>query len=162
MARLFVARADKLSKIKVTRLRKLMNMGSRLRTPLEKKPTFEPSIRDKYVVSVLYFAPGNESHWPDAVFNLFNEQTKIHQADWYEIMEFVDQYDEWYEEYVRKDSLRTLIKNLESAAEYHGQRIANCANGFISGDDTAPYLYESGKLATEARKALYKALGLNK
>lgn len=162
MTRLFVAKADKLSKIKVTRLRRLMNMGSRLHTPLEKKPTFTYVMRGGFVLIVSYFAPYNDSVWPDAIFNL-NEQTRIPVEDWFNIMLDVNMYDNWKEVNARKDKLRTLIKNLEVANEAHGQRISICANGFISGDDeVSRYLKSTASLCINIRRELYKELGLDK
>ncbi|ULA52464.1 hypothetical protein ENTB43_201 [Enterobacter phage Entb_43] len=156
----FVKDASFLAKIKKTQLRKLLWMGARHKTPLNRKITAEPFYRiinDKLVVtSVKLFAPGTDG-MPAWKFDL-NEQTYITDSDWHLMFEPVANYERWYGIRMEEDYKRDLIDKLIEAASIYGQVKSNCANGFIS--DVEGAMRPVGKDVREIRKSLYEALGL--
>lgn len=55
-----------------------------------------------------------------------------------------------------KAEILKAIKQLEEKSIAHGERVSQCANGFIA--DTAPYLFESRMVVIEARKHLLQLI----
>ncbi|ATN93185.1 hypothetical protein CPT_Melville_222 [Salmonella phage Melville] len=147
--RVFVSNASLISKIKSHQLREFMSVGSCLRTPLEKKCTFDYSWGnlDGYdsVNSITVYKPG--SNIPHIAYTV-----DISLADWYRITTPVSEYSFWREDIEEKDRINNLIKIFEDAAIEHGARKITATNGFIS--DPELFLAESGKKLTKARNAL--------
>ncbi|ANA49561.1 hypothetical protein BI049_gp172 [Salmonella phage vB_SnwM_CGG4-1] len=147
--RVFVSNASLILKIKSRELREFMSVGSCLRTPLEKKCTFDYAWGnlDGYdsVNSITVYKPG--SNIPHSIHTV-----DISLADWCSIMTPVSEYSFWREDIEEKDRINNLIKIFEDAAIEHGARKITVANGFIS--DPELFLAESGKKLTKARNAL--------
>lgn len=149
--RVFVSNASLISKVQNCKLREFMGIGSCLRTPLEKKCTFDwkwsnTAGRD-HVSKVIVYMPGLNS--PHCEF-----EVDINLSDWYRMTLSVNEYQLWKEDNEEADRVRNIIKALEEAAKVHGARQATVANGFIS--DAESFLRESGKILKEARAAVYK------
>lgn len=151
----FVANGEYISGIKSTALKDLLKIGACLKTPLEKKATFNYTwtrIDGKDMVTqVTFYAPGSDL--PSQVINL-KENNYISLQDWYRMMRPVYEYPEFKEEIEEGARIREVIKNLEEAAKIHGARQAAVANGFIS--EPEAYLRESGKILKDAREAMYE------
>ena len=149
----FVSNPELLTKIKNEDLHNCMKIGSCIRTPLERKTTFNYSwASTEYgdrVISVTCYQPN--SSIPGKTF-----MVDIALSDWYRITSSVSNFDEWQEEVIEKDHIRSVIKTFEEAAKIHGARQTTVANGFIS--DPEPFLRESGKILKDARAALYEEL----
>lgn len=153
----FVAHAEYISGIKSPALKDLLKIGSCMKTPLEKKATFNYTWTridgQDVVTQVTYYAPGSDI--PSQVINL-REGNYITLQNWYRMMTSVRNYPEFVEEYEEKERIRELVRSFEYAAKRHGQIQAAAALGDV--DESAAY--ETGKILKTCREELYEELGV--
>lgn len=154
----FVSSPEFLSRIKMPSLRKIMMMGARLRTPLNKKATFDytwvTTSKGDMVNEVRYYSPSSQV--VDKVFKL-NDKTMIPLADWYRLMSSVTDFDFFFEEVEEKERVRMLVKQFETAAKRHGIMQQAVALGDV-GEQSA---YDSGKALKTIREELFKELEID-
>ncbi|BBC78290.1 Hypothetical protein KNT65_gp203 [Escherichia phage EcS1] len=155
----FVSSPERLTKIKNAELRKLMQLGSCIRTPLEKKATFcyiwHLTDGGDMVHRVEYYSPNSDT--VDRTFEL-NEETQIPLRDWYSIMSSVNDYPIFEEEVLERDRKRSIVHAFEQAALRHGRHLSLVNSGRVTGEKVEPFLRETGKILKEAREDLYKEL----
>lgn len=153
----FVAHAEYVNGIKHQELKSLLKIGSCMRTPLEKKATFNYTWTrvngQDMVTQVTFYAPGSDI--PSRVINL-KEKNYITLQNWYRMMCSVREYPEFVEEYKEKERVRDIVKRFEDAAKRHGQMQAAAALG----DVAESAAYETGKALKTLREELYEELGV--
>lgn len=153
----FVAHAEYANGIKHQELKDLLKIGSCMKTPLEKKATFNYTWTridgQDVVTQVTYYAPGSDV--PSRVINL-KEKNYITLQNWYRMMTSVCNYPEFIEEHEEKERVRELVRSFEYAAKRHGQMQAAAALGDV--DENAAY--ETGKILKTCREELYEELGV--
>lgn len=154
--RYYVHKAELCSMVKVTRLRKLMMMGSKSSTEFSKKPQFEIKTKDGFVVEVDFYNPVDLG-LPSETFVL--GQNKISLEKWDRIMASTEDYHAINVEYLEDVKLRKLISALEEACLAHGRNLDKLKLRLL--DSPKEVLYKSGNVVTEARRALYKELCLD-
>ena len=153
----FVAHAEYANGIKHQELKDLLKIGSCMKTPLEKKATFNYTWThidgQDVVTQVTYYAPGSDV--PSRVINL-KEKNYITLQNWYRMMTSVRNYPEFIEEHEEKERVRELVRSFEYAAKRHGQMQAAASLGDV--DENAAY--ETGKILKTCREELYEELGV--
>lgn len=153
----FVANGEYISGIKSPALKDLLKIGACLKTPLEKKATFNYTWTrvngQDMVTQVTFYAPGSDI--PSRVINL-KEKNYITLQNWYRMMCSVREYPEFKEEVEEQSRIREVIKNFEEAAKRHGQMQAAAALG----DVAESAAYETGKALKTLREELYEELGV--
>lgn len=153
----FVSAAEYINGIKSPALKDLLKIGSCMRTPLEKKATFNYSwtrIEGQDVVTqVTFYPPGSDI--PSQVINL-REDNYITLQNWYRMMTSVSEYSGFIEEYEEKERIRDIVKRFEEAAKRHGQMQAAASLGDVDENSA----YETGKALKTLREELYEELGV--
>lgn len=153
----FVAHAEYISGVKSPGLKDLLKIGSCMRTPLEKKATFNYSWTridgQDVVTQVTFYAPGSDL--PSQVINL-HEENYITLQNWYRMMSSVREYPEFIDEYNEKERIRSIVAQFEEAAKKHGAT----QQAVALGDCGEHHAYESGKALKGLRKELYEELGV--
>ncbi|WJZ28121.1 hypothetical protein NCTGTJJY_CDS0242 [Serratia phage 92A1] len=152
----FVKDASWLEGIKATRLRKLMKTGCCNSTLLEKKSQFDFVLNPEGLIcSVNICPPGTTKR--ETIF--LNQSCYIRRELWDRIMEKTVNFDKWYSTVEHKQYIRSLITNIEIAAQEHGRRkaIVEASPNFAY---VNTYLKESGSVLTKARRALYEEINV--
>lgn len=153
----FVAHAEYVNGIKHQELKSLLKIGSCMRTPLEKKATFNYTWtrvdNQDMVTQITFYAPGSDI--PSRVFNL-KEKNYITLQNWYRMMRPVYEYPEFIEEYEEKERVRDIVRRFEDAAKRHGVT----QQAVALGDCGERHAYETGKALKTLREELYEELGV--
>lgn len=152
----FVKDASYLSRIKKTKLRKMLMNGSCHITPLEKKVTVMPWDSDGgFIYTVHMFAPNRNT--PCRVFEL-NDQTRISVTDWYSIFESVHNYEEFYAKVLHKEKIKTAITDFENAIIQHALATTGIMLQYehdkITAEEMNAAFKKTGRIKTQARRAL--------
>lgn len=150
----FVKDGGMLAKVKKTRLRKLMQQGSKFSTPLERKALFDPVIRDDTVIAVNYYNPSLGHDHVAEQFIL--PSTEISLEDWNIIMAPVDQYPEFRKDKDSREALRNMLAEFEQLAKVHGVR----QRSMLDPDADQAHVRASGKALKIARENIFKELGI--
>lgn len=154
----FVCDGSYLNAIKKESLRRIVAIGSCMKTPLERKTLIEPgpvitaADGKDYIFTVYVFKPGNHEVASDVFY--LGEEDKISILTWRKLFCPVCVYTKFMEENEKRLARLALVSAVEQAAISHGRALEICADPNIDDRTRNEILSRSGKDLTNARKAL--------
>ncbi|QPI13891.1 hypothetical protein MYO4S_00135 [Serratia phage 4S] len=154
----FVSDGSYLNAIKKESLRKLVSIGSCMKTPLERKTLVEPgpvitaSDGKDYIYTVYVFKPGAHEVASDIFY--LDERNKISIETWRKLFCPKSVYAKFKEENEKRLARLALVSEVEKAAIAHGRVLEICSDPNIDDRTRNEILSQSGKNLTAARKAL--------